>query len=254
MEKWSNEDGNRAIHFGCAGHQGDGHEWAEDLGGTVFNGSQNHYQLGFDERLGHYGEETELLVETTPNLWVNQEGNRFIDESESRNVRNKAVRDQSDNIAYGIIDAENPYLDHMNFLIDRKVGWEAESLEELAELIDVDYNQLEDTIEEYNETYLEGNDDEMFGTLNENMAPVKDGPYYAFQIRSLNNASDASVKVDENFKLLREDESTIDGLYYTGSIVVSNYGLMDGGISHTTALTSGSYVANLIRNELKQTD
>lgn len=151
------------IHFGCVGHQGDGHQWGEKIGGTVFNGEQSHYKLGFDERLGHYGKENELLADTTANLWVNQDGKRFIDESESRNISNTAVRDQPDNIAYGIIDTDNPYLECMDYLIDRKVAWEAESLEELAELIEVNYDELKDTIEKYNETFKEGNDGEEFG-------------------------------------------------------------------------------------------
>lgn len=73
-------------------------------------------------------------------------------------------------------------------------------------------------------------------------------------MRSFNNATDASVKVDENFQVLKKDNEIIDDLYYAGSIIVSNYGSIDGGFSHTTALTSGSYVANLIRDELQKVD
>ena len=250
MKKWSNEDGLKAPHFGCAGHQGDGHVWAEELGGTIFNGEQNHFILGFDQRLGQYGEST-ILHRTAPSIWVNKEGKRFFNEGVEKDVyADYGLLNQPDNIAFGIIDSESEYLKYMDYIIERNVGWKADTIEELAGLIKVPYEELNVTIKKYNDAYDEGKDDEDFGTLNENMASVKKGPFYAFQVRSLNNATDASVKVDDNFKVLREDGSTVDGVYYAGSIVVSNYGFMDGGFSHMTALTSGSYVANLIRAEL----
>lgn len=252
MAKWSNEDGQKALHFGCAGHQGDGHKWAEELGGTIFNGEQNHYILGFDQRLGQYGKST-VLHRTVPSIWINREGKRFFNEGVEKDVYGDyGVLNQTDNIAFGIIDSDSEYLEHMDYIIERKVGWKADSLEELAELIRVDYEGLKATVEKYNKAYDEGKDDEEFGTLNEKMAPVKKAPFYAFQVRSLNNATDASVKIDDNFKVLKEDGTTIDGVYYAGSIVVSNYGFMDGGFSHMTALTSGSYVANLVRAELNK--
>ena len=47
-----------------------------------------------------------------------------------------------------------------------------------------------------------------------------------------------------------QDEPLAHNLMATGSLIVSNYGIMTGGFSHMMALTSGWLAGSKVREEL----
>lgn len=107
-------------------------------------------------------------------------------------------------------------------------GWivKADSVEELAELIDRDPEQLQATIDAYNEGVASGTD--AFGRDPETMAPIDTPPYYAVGITPTLVGTTGGAKRDTSSRVLKWDGTPIEGLYEAGEL--------------------GSYVANLYQN------
>lgn len=108
----------------------------------------------------------------------------------------------------------------------------------LAEEIGVDPVGLEQTIERFNKDAIAGNDTEfgrgstaynhfrgdMEHKPNPNLAPLLKGPFYAAKVRMGDIGTFAGIDVDERSRVIREDGSTIPGLYSVGAAAVSVFG------------------------------
>lgn len=108
----------------------------------------------------------------------------------------------------------------------------------LAEEIGVDPIGLEKTIERFNRDAIAGNDTEfgrgstaynhfrgdMEHKPNPNLAPLLKGPFYAAKVRMGDIGTFAGIDVDERSRVIREDGSTIPGLYSVGAAAVSVFG------------------------------
>jgi fumarate reductase flavoprotein subunit len=260
-----------AIHFGCAGTTGDGINWVKDHDGVVLEGLI-HYVSGPDSRLGHYGP-CSILREYAPRVTVNLDGERFVNEgATSIGATAAAANDTEDNTAERLeAESVGTYLEQkdnkgfaimsgtdietfqkqLDYAIDHDVAWRADSLEDLANQTGINIEGLTKTIADYNAAYAAGEGSD-FGITNEFMTPIAEtGPYYAFMMRTLYNLMDYGVQVNSDCQPITVDGSLVfDNVQTAGSIMVSNYSFMWGGISHSTALTSGSYVGNLARHRV----
>lgn len=240
-----------AAFFGSTGSTADGQRWAEELGGEVFNkGAVT--MLGFNEILGVYGEGAKLLY--SPGLWVDIHGNRFVDESFSTDVSTKygtgdIINALDDSKAYGIIDSQNTNVGLMDTLMNNYAGWKANTIEELANQIGVPADVLANTVSTYN-TDAAADGDTVFGSPKEKMVPVLEGPFYAFQIRPIILAGNASVKVDENLQILLGDGKVLEDAYAVGALMVGNLNFANSGTSHLMDMTTGYYGGQLARTAI----
>ena len=107
-------------------------------------------------------------------------------------------------------------------------GWitKADTIEELAEALGRDPEQLQATIDEYNAGVEAGTD--AFGRDPETMATIDTPPYYAVGITPTLVATTGGAKRDTQARVLKWDGTPIEGLYEAGEL--------------------GSYVANLYQN------
>jgi succinate dehydrogenase/fumarate reductase flavoprotein subunit len=134
---------------------------------------------------------------------------------------------------------------------------EGNSFEELAGQIGVSATQLRQTADRFNELASKGHDDDFdrgdsaydnyYGdpTLpNPNLHPLGKGPYYAFQVILGDLGTSGGLRTDEFARVLREDDSVIDGLYATGNATAAVMGRSYAGAGATIgpAMTFG-YVA-----------
>jgi succinate dehydrogenase/fumarate reductase flavoprotein subunit len=134
---------------------------------------------------------------------------------------------------------------------------EGNSFEELAGQIGVPADQLRRTADRFNELAGKGHDDDFnrgdsaydnyYGdpTLpNPNLHPLGKGPYYAFQIILGDLGTSGGLRTDEFARVLREDDTVIDGLYATGNATAAVMGRSYAGAGATIgpAMTFG-YVA-----------
>jgi succinate dehydrogenase/fumarate reductase flavoprotein subunit len=134
---------------------------------------------------------------------------------------------------------------------------EGNSFEELAGQIGVPADQLRRTADRFNALAGKGHDDDFnrgdsaydnyYGdpTLpNPNLHPLGKGPYYAFQIILGDLGTSGGLRTDEFARVLREDDTVIDGLYATGNATAAVMGRSYAGAGATIgpAMTFG-YVA-----------
>lgn len=92
----------------------------------------------------------------------------------------------------------------------------ADTLEELAKLIDIDPAALTDTVRRYNEFCANGKDEE-FGKAPEHLRPVADvGPYYAIFGQRFSEGAFGGLRVNPRCEVTRADGSVIPGLYGVG--------------------------------------
>ncbi len=129
--------------------------------------------------------------------------------------------------------------------------------EELAREIGVPESQLRQTAERFNALALKGHDDDFnrgdsaydnyYGdqTLqNPNLYPLGKPPYYAFQIILGDLGTSGGLRTDEFARVLRADDTVIDGLYAVGNASAAVMGRSYAGAGATIgpAMTFG-YVA-----------
>ena len=125
---------------------------------------------------------TGLIVPPENFVFVNQQGQRFIDECGSRDVLSEAFFDNG-GLIYMIADEEirktaaNTCDDTIEREIEEGIIIKADTLEELAEKIDVPADELTSTIRQYNACVEQGHDPEFnksaFGLK------VEQAPFYA---------------------------------------------------------------------------
>lgn len=91
----------------------------------------------------------------------------------------------------------------------------ADTLEELAEKIQVPVNVFMDTMNRYNQYCRQGKDEE-FGKPAEFLAPIEQGPFYAIYGQCFSEAAMGGLRVTPKCQVTREDGTVIPGLYGTG--------------------------------------
>jgi len=151
--------------------------------------------------------------------------------------------------------------------LDSGIVKEGSSFEELATKIGVPPAQLRATAERFNELARKGHDDDFnrgdsaydnyYGdpTLpNPNLHPLGNGPYYAFQIILGDLGTSGGLRTDEHARVLREDDTVIDGLYATGNATAAVMGRSYAGAGATIgpAMTFGYVAAKHIAHQSQE--
>jgi len=159
---------------------------------------------------GHgYGEEaTELFI--TPS------GERFMDERDFHFTRTRILYDyEVDNFWY-IIDEKN-YDNRVAAAIEAGMAYEAETVEELASLINIDTETLKATLERYNELCELGEDLD-FNKPAEYMVPINEGNYYALAMMKSNSGTHGGLKINIDSQVIDTQGNVIPGLYAAGEV------------------------------------
>ena len=119
--------------------------------------------------------------------------------------------------------------------LDSGVLVKADTLEELAERIEVPVGGLAKTVEAFNEDARHGADprfhrgetafDRFFGdpqnNPNPNIGPLETAPFYAWKVEPADLGTKGGVRCDPNARALREDGTVIPGLYAAGNTMAS---------------------------------
>jgi len=211
-------------------------------------------------------------------LFVNQEGKRFMNEDIWPQAKSIAAMNQPGKgpWAYSIFDSKWPeevkaslpyggslFWDSMGRLIGQewtpdadkktiqkyveegKVGWMADTLEELAEKIEVPVDNFVATVKRYNEL-ARAKKDVDFGKRPELLTTIEKPPFYALKFGGALLVVNGGVNVDNKLRVLDKNYKPIPGLYAVGNTAGGLYGVdyptIIPGNSHGRALTWG-YVA-----------
>lgn len=209
------------------------------------------------------------LVAINPNLWVNNKGKRFCDEAltffDSPLGNANAMYPYTwrlfddDLITYyeehGVdkgmgfhgLPGTKPanFEKEFNAALDRGSSevCMGNSIEELAEKMEVDPAVLNDTLEEYNRYCNQGHD-EMFAKDPRFLKPLTGPKYYAVRTRTLFLGTMGGIKINGNMEVVDKKDNVIGGLYAGGFDAAGMYGdsyciESTSGLSSSFALNSG---------------
>jgi succinate dehydrogenase/fumarate reductase flavoprotein subunit len=250
---------------GCAKNPGDGHKMAQKVGADLWHkdnmmsiegfrvpGFASGFYARFSFRQGF------LYVDRDGRRCVNElprtgHGNAWVNGSyEHVPVRSvHAVFDEATRLAGPISPNRSMLPVGWNLLVedydwsaDNGVeidkGWihRADTVAELAEMLEVDPEVLEETVARYNAACAAGHDDQ-FGRPADTLVPVDQGPFYAFTSAPLVGWTNGGPRRNERCEVLDPFDTSISGLYAAGSLSSTYSWCKDGGMHIADALAFG---------------
>ncbi|MCU6760859.1 Fumarate reductase flavoprotein subunit precursor [uncultured Roseburia sp.] len=191
--------------------------------------------------------QTTLFMQAGP-LAVNKSGYRCCDESVLQNgsICENIIDYQQDKVMYKILSddmvkyyrrngmdfpsevfhgnpAEN-FDDNMQRAQEQypNLAFVADSLEDLAEKMGINADNLLNTVERYNDMCDENYDDD-FGKNRNYLHPVTGKKFYALEFRCNAYGSLGGIKINHNYEVITDDYQVIPGLYAAGTDVCEIY-------------------------------
>lgn len=164
-------------------------------------------------------------------ILINQEGKRFVEELERRDVISMAIKNQTGNAAYQFCDEAQVKLsgvaehhaDEMNYLFNNKLLVKADTIKEAADFFGIDAAELEKTVEKYNQYAKDGKDLEF--NKRGKLTPFEaKGPFYIMKAVPAVHHTMGGVKIDENARVINTKDEIIKGLYGAGEVTGDIHG------------------------------
>lgn len=228
-------DTSNITRKGFPHHEGDGLKMALEVGGVDYrNNSCVMREPGcegyaFESPLGAMG-----LRSGGPFMFINGKGERYT--NENCIVQNQAhaanvVLTQKEsfaliseeslqwidlNVTPGIIESAE------DALATGAEAYKADTIEELAQMIEVDVETAKESLARYNELSKQGNDDD-FGKDASMMQAMETGPYWAFKHGFFYFSTIGGIKTNRNFEVVDKHDNPISGLWAVGTDGCSLY-------------------------------
>jgi hypothetical protein len=202
-------------------------------------------------------------------LAVNRNGERYGAEMPFEPYLTNARLNTPGSIAWSLFDADYETYVQMQFptsyeqildgieaqleeYIDNGILIRADTLDELAQKIDVPADALKKTIETYNQ-WLPLGEDKQFGVPPRFLSQVKTAPFYATKNIASILAVPFGLHVDDNSQVCRQDDSPIPGLFAIGNVQGDFFGLSYPvhcpGLSNGRAITFGQLVGEALAKD-----
>lgn len=215
-----------------AGATGDGIKMLQKLGADfVQMGNIQLLPLG-DPVTGSLSGNIEHDVETR--IFINKEGNRFVNEGGRRDDMTNSLFAQTDAYMWIVMDSDtyptgderNNFGETANQLVEAGRAVKADTLEELAEKMNVPADTLIAAVTEFNR-HAEGGDlagtpDEFGRTLYK--TPIDTAPFYAAARVPTVHHTMGGVRINVNAQVLDENGNVIPGLYAAGEVTGGIHG------------------------------
>lgn len=154
-------------------------------------------------------------------ILVNEQGDRFIDESKSGLEMAHGILDQPNGKVFYIYD-QNLYDTSYRLEKHNELGYhtKADTLEELADKIGVPAKNLAASVEGFNKG-VNGEAEDPFREEPFDRAFQSEGPYYAAQVESAIHMTKGGVVANEKAQILSEAGTPVDGLYAAGEVTAT---------------------------------
>lgn len=223
-----------AIPYGGPGNTGDGLRMAWKLGAGVTDMSFISATFGSHPDTGEDFHEL-LTAYYMGAIVVNENGDRFIDESSSYKTIGAACLRQPNGMGFEVFDSTVRALSHDGVpLADigalERIGHvhKANTLEELAAIAGIDADGLAATVESYN-AMVAGDAADPFGRTGlvngvGTLVPVAQGPFYAYPAKSLMTSTYCGLTITPKAQVVDIDGDIIDGLYAIGEVTGGFHG------------------------------
>ena len=156
-------------------------------------------------------------------ILVNRDAKRFINELETRDVVSEAILDQEEGTAFLVLDT-TVFEKASTYAKYKDQGFlkEAQTLKELAELIGIDPDILEQTVADYN-SYVREKLDPDFGRTSLDVE-LTTGPFYYVEIAPAIHHTMGGVKINTNCEVINNSGEVVEGLYAAGEVTGGVHG------------------------------
>lgn len=217
-----------------------------------------------------------------PFLFVNDNGERFMCEDTWVQGKSLAINRQPNGEAWSVFDAnwkedltnglpygggmfwdsfrayDAPITDAADYFetqipnyIEQGIAYQADTLEELAELIGCDPEVLTATVDRYNGMCEAGEDTDYYKKPIF-LTPVKEGPFYALKVGPALLTVTGGLRVNKDFQCLNAEGEVVDGLYALGNVMgditAVDYPINVAGNSHGRCITFGYMLGRDLAN------
>ena len=125
----------------------------------------------------------------------------------------------------------------------------ADTLEELAEKLNIPVDNFVETVKRYNELCKKGVDED-YGKSVHRMTPVDTAPFYGIRTCAWHLTTLDGVRINTDMQVIREDGTVIEGLYATGDctggVFANNYPNLFTGLACGRTMTFGRHIGKLL--------
>jgi len=185
------------------------------------------------------------IFESKKYIFVNQRGQRFMDESSYYSVIAHGIRKQPGSLAFYVFDEDARILNTSDYdsaspfnRLDLQLDWigaskkavatgriaRGDTLAELAVQVGMDPDVIEGTLDFFNVDVERGKDSRFFKPSHY-LAPVKRAPFYAVEARPCAVVlTGYGMRIDPGAHVLTPAGKSIPGLYAAGEAVGNHYG------------------------------
>lgn len=274
MSELASIESDRCLPMGAPGRTGDGIQMALDQGGSLAPSAGTVMFFGGVNRNDTFGTEMFITYAFEGVLWINEKGNRFINEryaelqfshcgnaiiqqKKAYSIVSKSYVDRmvNEGCVVGFVPRGIPVGTKFTDLYDQINGslekensgvFYAETIEDLAKQLDVPEDSLRETIEQNNQNATNGNDPQ-YGK-DPQYIHNQEAPFYAFELGLGYFCTVGGLKVDAQLQVLDSNSDIIPGLYATGCDAGGLYGdtydvTVAAGSQQGWATTSGRLAA-----------
>ena len=156
-------------------------------------------------------------------ILVNQDGKRFINELQTRDVVSAAELQQKGKVGYLVFDNDvRKSLKAIETYIKNKLVTEAPSLDELAKKLDINAENLKATMEQYAK-FQAAKKDDAFGRA-DMPRPLTEGPWYAVQVTPAVHHTMGGLRINTEAQVLNSKGNVIPGLFAAGEVTGGVHG------------------------------
>lgn len=248
---------------------GDGFVWMEELNVPLTNMEFcTSYAGGIRTNPDNFRDFSYIATQNG-SLWINTNGERIMDEmGADSHDRSETWANADQNKVYVVFTPEmivegakifssgawgsvpEEFEPFMASLIEKGLGWQADSVAELAEKAGLPVDNFVAAIEDYN-AGCEAGVDSVGRT--QQMVAMANGPFYAVESIPYVMITSGGPMMDVNCHPINNDGLAVQGCYLVGEIVgMANVGGWNsiGGMGHGNCLTWGKLAAEVIAEQL----
>lgn len=222
-----------AVFVAGAGSQGDGLRMGIELGANLRD--MDYVKGTFGKHPTDETNDHSLQAVYKGAIAVNQDGERFVNESISYKLLGDAVMAQPWHTAYqimdqGIFDTGDDRVRILDFgrRLEEGLFYVADTLQDLAAQIEIEPEVLIATVDRYN-GYVDAGHDPEFGRANlvhkhGALRRIETGPFYAYPSTAVVFGTYCGLEIDSAAQVLRSDGTAIAGLYAAGEVTGGFHG------------------------------
>ena len=219
------------------GATGDAFDWVTGIGGATIQ-MANIQIHPTAEATNHI-----LITEAVRGngaILVNNEGMRFCNEMNTRDVVSAAIIAQSKGQAFLIFDqGVRKSLASIETYANQHLLWEGNTIPELANFAGIPSDILSESIRRYNAQQKAGLDEDFGRSATQMPVALETPPYYAVCVKPAIHHTMGGLSVNTETQVLRADGTPIPGLYAAGEVT--------GGL-HGANRLGGNGVADIVVN------